>query len=346
MAIPNNTSPSQNEGDAQKKRQSLEAWLEANRFLLGIFLDAYCIVDAENRVVEFNEAFTELTGESYRKILKIGDFCTVLKTQLCPGECPAKQVFNQNKSVRIDEVHGETKSYQDLQMIVGGVPIQDAAGQAIGVLLTIRNVTAESELQKKYDERKKESIVDGLTQLYNKVYTEGALLRGVKNAFRQNEGTFSVVMCDIDHFKKVNDTYGHQAGDYVLSNVAKILKEEARDTDIVGRFGGEEFMAVLPNTDMEGALVFCERFRKRVQNTKLVHNDKHIPVTISMGTATLDKVKSEGLDPALCVKDLVNRADTALYFAKANGRNRCCQSETLSGSNTAEGDKAPLKKAS
>jgi len=204
-----------------------------------------------------------------------------------------------------------------------------------------------SALQQKYDERKKESIVDGLTQLYNKVYTEGALVRAVKQASRQLEGpSLSVVMCDIDHFKKVNDTYGHQAGDYVLANVAKIIKEEARDTDIVGRFGGEEFMALLPSTDVEGTLVFCERLRKRIHTTKLVHNGITIPVTISMGTATLDRAKAQGLDPALSVKDLVNRADTALYFAKANGRNRTCQNETLSAGPSAEAEKPPLKKAS
>lgn len=346
MAIPNNTSRSQSEGDAQKRRE-LDAWLEANRPLLSIFLDAFCVVDAENRVVEFNDAFTELTGESYRKVLKIGDFCTLLKTQFCPTDCPARQVFQQNKSLRIDEVSGETKAFAELQMIIGAVPIPGADGAPIGALLTIRNVSAESELQKKYDERKKESIVDGLTQLYNKAYTEAALLRTVKNALRTTDGPgLSLVMCDIDHFKKVNDTYGHQAGDYVLANVAKILKEEARDTDMVGRFGGEEFMGILPNTDTAGTLVFCERLRKRVAQTKFVHNGTTIPVTISLGTSTFDRKKSEGLDPASVVKDLVSRADTALYFAKANGRNRCCQNETLAGAPAAESDKPALKKAS
>jgi len=148
MAIPNNTSPSLSEDDAQKRRQSLEAWLETNRSMLGIFLDAYCVVDAENRVVEFNEAFTELTGESYRKVLKIADFCALLKTQFCPGECPAKQAMAQNKSIRIDEVLGETKAFPELQMIVGAVPIADPQGNPVGALLTIRNVSAATEVRR------------------------------------------------------------------------------------------------------------------------------------------------------------------------------------------------------
>lgn len=350
MAAPNNTSPSPNKGDTEG-REHLDDWLQKNRPLLDIFLDAFCVVDAKNVVVDFNEAFMELTGESYRKVLKIGDFCSLMKTPLCPGECPARQVVSLNKPLRIDELKGETKAFPTLQIILGAVPITSPTGEAVGALLTIRNVTAENELQKKYDERKKESIVDGLTQLYNKSYTEGMLTRTVKAAIRQGAShKLSVVMADIDHFKKVNDTYGHQAGDHVLATVAKILKEDARDTDIVGRFGGEEFVCILPSTDIKGAQIFCERFRKQVEETKIVHEGIHIPVTVSLGTSTSLTTWSLETDPDQAVKELVNRADTALYFAKANGRNRVCQFETLPKADegveeTTAAPKKPGKKA-
>lgn len=344
MAIPSNTSPSRNKGDTG--RAQLDAWLQKNRPLLDIFLDAFCVVDAENRVVDFNDAFTELTGESYRKALKIGDFCALLKTPSCPIECPARQVIAQNKPLRIDELKGETKAYPDLQMILGAVPITGEDGTPIGALLTIRNVSAESELQKKYEEKKKDAIVDGLTQLYNKAYTEGMLLRSVKTALRQGDThKLSVVMCDIDHFKKVNDTYGHQAGDHVLATVAKTLKDAARDTDVIGRFGGEEFVCILNSTDAEGALIFCERFRKKIETMKIMHDGVHIPVTVSLGTATLVKAWAGGTEATFAMKEIVNRADTALYFAKANGRNRCCQFETLPSNSGAKSDKPILKKA-
>ncbi len=344
MAIPSNTSPSRNKGD--KGRGQLEAWLQKNRPLLDIFLDAFCVVDAENRVVDFNDAFTELTGESYRKALKIGDFCTLLKTSSCPDGCPARQVVSQNKPLRIDELKGTSKAYPDLHMIFGAVPITADDGSPIGALLTIRNVTAESELQKKYEEKKKDAIVDGLTQLYNKAYTEGMLLRSIKTALRQGDShKLSVVMCDIDHFKKVNDTYGHQGGDHVLATVAKTLKDEARDTDVIGRFGGEEFVCILNTTDAEGALIFCERFRNKIENMKIMHEGVHIPVTISLGTATLMRSWAAGAEAAFAMKEIVNRADTALYFAKANGRNRCCQFETLPSNSGAKSEKPILKKA-
>jgi diguanylate cyclase (GGDEF)-like protein len=213
-------------------------------------------------------------------------------------------------------------------MIFGGVPIFGDSGEVIGALITIRNVSAESELQKKYDERKKESVIDGLTRLFNKTYTESTLLRVIKTSLRELQG-ISVVMCDIDHFKRVNDTFGHQAGDYVLSTVAQMLKGETRDSDICGRFGGEEFLVILCNSDVTGAKVFAERFRKRVASTQIFFEGKHVPVTVSLGTSTFLERWFPGLNAEKAVKELVAHADTALYFAKANGRNQSCQFESL-----------------
>ncbi len=335
MEIPSSTSPSQN---------SLEAWLQRNRPMLDIFLDAFCVVDTHNHVVDFNEAFMELTGESYRKILKIADFCQLLKMQNCPNECPARQAMSQNKALRIDEVSGQSKAFPNLQMILGAVPIHSEMGEVLGALLTIRNVTAESELQKKYDERKKDSIVDGLTQLFNKSYIESMLLRSLKNAMRQGEShRLTVVMCDIDHFKSVNDTHGHPAGDLVLKTVSKILKDQARETDLVGRFGGEEFLCILDTTDASGALTVCERFRKKVAETKISYEGTPIAVTISLGTATFLPGKSGTQTAEDALKETISRADAALYFSKTSGRNRTSQSEKLS---TATVEEAAAKAAS
>jgi len=294
---------------------------------MDVFLDAFCVVDTQNRVVDFNVAFTELCGESYRKILKTGDFCALVHTELCPGNCPAKRIVTEGRPLRLDELSGGTKAFPTLQLIFGGVPIQDEAGATIGALITIRNVSAESELQKKYDQRKQESIVDGLTRLYNKVYTEAMLLRMTKSLSRDLDH-LSVVMVDIDHFKKVNDTYGHRAGDFVLATVAQMLQGESRDTDIVGRFGGEEFMAVLGNSDATGSFSFSERFRKRVAAAEIMFEGTHIPVTVSLGSATLSAKTATGTPEAL-IRDAVSRADAALYWAKANGRNQVVIAENM-----------------
>jgi diguanylate cyclase (GGDEF)-like protein len=326
-AIRNNTLPSPNKGEAEAIK--LQTWIAQHRQLLEVFLDAYCIVDLNNRVVDFNVAFTELCGESYRKILKIADFCKLVSTEMCPDNCPARQIVNTKGPVRLDELNGASKAHPELQMILGGVPIVDELDTVLGALLTIRNVSAESELQKKYDEKKKDSITDGLTQLYNKMYTETILLRQIKTSFRE-ETKFSLVMCDIDHFKKVNDTHGHQAGDYILSNVAKIMLAQSRDTDLVGRFGGEEFVAILANTDDKGARIFCERFRKRIEETSFMFEGTKIPITVSLGTGTFNKKWQPGLLPEDEMKLLTTHADIALYHAKASGRNNTCQFESLS----------------
>lgn len=320
---------------------AIQQWLSQNQVLLEILLDAYCIVDKDNKVLHFNTAFTELCGESYRKVLKIGDFCQLIKTATCADQCPARQVFSTGKALRIDELAASSKAYPELSTIVAGVPLICATGETIAALVTIRNVTAESQLQKKYSERKQESVTDGLTHLYNKTFTEGSLRRAIKANSREAKGV-SVIMVDIDHFKRVNDTYGHQAGDHVLEVTAKILQEATRETDVVGRFGGEEFMVILANSDQAGALIFAERTRKRLEETRIEYEGKHIPVTASLGTASFTERQPNAFFPNLddIVNTLIKQADTALYHSKANGRNRSSQFEDL---NTAAGT-IPQKK--
>lgn len=331
----NNISLSLNSAPEEANLLALKQWTDHHKPLLEVFIDAYCVVDLRGKVIEFNEAFTELCGESYKKILKIGNFCDLVKTELCPAQCPATQIFTSEKTLRLDELKGASRAYPELQMILSGVPIFSDTKQLLGSLITIRNVSAESELQKKYDERKRDSITDGLTRLFNKVYTENVLLRSLKSCMRDGH-PLSILLCDIDHFKKINDNYGHQAGDYVLALVAQMLKGESRESDIVGRFGGEEFMVVMQNTDETGARIFAERFRNRVETTVFTFSGKKMPVTVSCGTASFkDKWNPSYVAEALC-KEIINKADTALYYAKANGRNQTWQFENLPAASSKE----------
>ncbi|MBI4404912.1 MAG: sensor domain-containing diguanylate cyclase [Deltaproteobacteria bacterium] len=344
MAIQNNTLPSQSNDEKAADTQALKAWAKNHKGLLEVLLDAYCIVSPSNQVVDFNVAFTELCGESYRKILKIGNFCELLNTELCPHQCPAKQIATSGRALRLDELSGASKAYPQLQMILAGVPVVAEDGNILGSLITIRNVSAESELQKKYDERKVESVTDGLTRLFNKAFMEDMLIRTAKTSMREIRG-FSVAMCDIDHFKKVNDTYGHQAGDYVLVTVAQMLAGETRESDLVGRFGGEEFIVILSNSDVAGALIFAERFRNRVANTQIFFEGKKIPVTVSLGTATFLEKWSPDINAERCVKELINKADTALYYSKANGRNQVRQFEKIESKQDPTDKTMPSEKA-
>ena len=126
-----------------------------------------------------------------------------------------------------------------------------------------------------------------------------------------------LLMCDIDHFKRYNDTYGHQAGDEVLKTLADILRETAREIDRLGRYGGEEFMAILPDTDPEAGVTFAERVRETVEQQRFeIGEDEPLSMTISAGVATYPDDQPDG------ARRLVYYADQALYSAKNSGRNR------------------------
>ena len=168
------------------------------------------------------------------------------------------------------------------------------------------------KLEKELEKTKEESKEDFLTKLYNKRALDEYM--NIKEAeFERYKRNFSVIMFDIDFFKKVNDTYGHDAGDAVLAAFAKILKKEARFVDIVGRFGGEEFMALLSETDAKGGSVFADKVRKKVEKSRFMYKGNRISVTVSAGIS--ERVKHSSL------QNVINSADEYLYKAKQNGRN-------------------------
>ena len=154
---------------------------------------------------------------------------------------------------------------------------------------------------------------DPLTGLYTRRMLMDFLDRQVKAA-RRNDHALSVVMADIDHFKVVNDSFGHDAGDRMLKEMGELLRKVVRSSDLESRFGGEEFVIILPMTDGEEALAFAERLRKKVTTT--IHRPDGQPLTLSLGIAT--RAPGENID----APTLLSRADEALYRAKADGRDR------------------------
>ncbi|MDO4505809.1 MAG: diguanylate cyclase DgcA [Spirochaetales bacterium] len=162
-----------------------------------------------------------------------------------------------------------------------------------------------------------QASTDMMTHLKLKFFFFNILEDKLDNAFAQNE-KLSILMFDIDFFKKFNDTYGHACGDYVLQHVAKIIKDSIRDEDMACRYGGEEFTVMLCNTDVEGAYLVAERIRKRIEETELVYENNKMHLTISGGIS----VFSVDENPVRSARALVDQADKALYISKANGRNR------------------------
>ncbi len=159
---------------------------------------------------------------------------------------------------------------------------------------------------------KKITNTDPLTGILNRRALEKIIKREISFARRHNL-PLSFVMIDIDRFKRINDTYGHEVGDYVLKSFAKIIHKSIRHEDILARFGGEEFILLLPNTNIDSALEVCERIRQKIEKTKFKGIKEKI--TASFGIAELLQT-DEGVD-------VLKRADDALYEAKRKGRNRC-----------------------
>lgn len=158
------------------------------------------------------------------------------------------------------------------------------------------------------------SSIDRLTGLNNRGHWEEALKQEYARHSRYGSQT-SLVMFDIDHFKHVNDTWGHQVGDQVIQAMADVVRAQVRSADIAGRYGGEEFAVLLPDTDKEGARIFAERLRTAVEALEVKHEDQSIHCTISLGIADLSK-------PSTDYKTLIEWADQALYQSKKGGRNR------------------------
>jgi len=162
---------------------------------------------------------------------------------------------------------------------------------------------------------KKLATTDGLTGLYVFRYFEAKLNSEIKNA-QKAKTELSLVIFDIDNFKKINDTYGHDAGNEVLKNTAALISRQCRKNDTVARFGGEEFVAILPSTNAKGANIYAEKIRKAIEEFDFPLQERTLKVTVSAGTASLlllNKPTAEGL---------LKAADTALYEAKTSGKNK------------------------
>ena len=179
----------------------------------------------------------------------------------------------------------------------------------------IRRKKYQETLKSNYQESVSMAVTDGLTKLYNRHYLDTHLKNLVRQAAEQNRA-LSLVIMDMDHFKSVNDTYGHSSGDEVLKLLAEIIVKTIRSADLAARYGGEEFVVLMPETDAIRCYEAAERLRKGVENTPFVipHPESPIRKTISIGCATML--------PNDTPESLLKRADVALYEAKNSGRNK------------------------
>jgi len=181
---------------------------------------------------------------------------------------------------------------------------------------TVQLELLTAELEKKNKILEKLANVDGLTEAYNHRYFQDFLDREIKRSER-NSYTVSVIMIDIDHFKKFNDNHGHQVGDFILRQFSNIARESLREYDLFARYGGEEFAVVLPETAIEDAEKVAEKLRDNISSTAFTHDRDSYYITASFGIADMTPAKDK-----FGKNELISFADEALYTAKKKGRNR------------------------
>ncbi|MEK7793936.1 MAG: GGDEF domain-containing protein [Candidatus Hydrogenedentota bacterium] len=219
---------------------------------------------------------------------------------------------------RYAEALGETSDLGDIQGIVRGL-IQDTrhmgeSSRKMKDRLDEAKAEAE-ELKQQLQVAERDANTDALTGLYNRKAIDKRL-EELLAAFRENREAFSVIMSDVDHFKKFNDTHGHNVGDHVLKLMGETLTECIKGVDFAARYGGEEFMVILPTTDRAGATAVAEQIRSRTQRKKLRVRDTGEmigQITMSLGVSQVNAQDTP--------ESLVKRADRALYLAKDSGRN-------------------------
>ena len=188
--------------------------------------------------------------------------------------------------------------------------------------LGLKNIVID--LERKNNQLKKDAKIDFLTGAYSR---EEAYLRGKSDISRslRNKKPVGFIMIDLDYFKKVNDQYGHLAGNIILKKLSNLCKHEIRNIDTFSRFGGEEFLVILPNIDNIFLNEVAERLRRKIEKYNFNYLHKKININISVGVSYYDPNKDRGANPNSIFLKYVKRADEAMYIAKNKGRNRVIQ---------------------
>ena len=290
--------------------------------IFNAFGDPTWVLNNQYEVVRINQAFIDFLGLKDKGSALFKKCYELFSSPSCHGaQCPLNCI--QRKKQRIEtEQEIELSSNKKVPFLVTAMPLFGLTSELIGAVQQYKDITErkrhESDLRRAYKRLEQLAALDGLTRLSNRRIFDERLEAEWKRMAR-NKQPFSIVLCDIDFFKKFNDYYGHQSGDDCLRAVADCLKKSVRRPgDLVARYGGEEFGILLPNTNSQGAFKLAETIRVAVCGMKREHARSEVnnSVTICLGVAT-SVPSPEGDGP----EKLLKAADQALYASKNNGRN-------------------------
>jgi diguanylate cyclase (GGDEF)-like protein len=299
-----------------------------------------CLIDEKGEIVQFLledgydcEASQDLIFLSDKTLLEntfglsARSYIGAYKVNKCEEFFP--QLLPKPSSVAITPLNRRGKYLGTLNLGSHQVGrfVQDMATDFVEHLASIVGVCLENTIN--FETIRRTSYIDTLTGVNNRRFLEQRIGEELDRCQRSVE-PISCLFLDIDFFKSVNDTYGHQAGDIVLSTVAKVIKSQLRNNDVLARYGGEEFVALLSNINAKMSQDIAERIRKTIQALKIEYNNKPVPITISIGAATYVPESVITSTAEEVATSLIKSADSALYKAKHNGRNRVEYGEVIS----------------
>jgi diguanylate cyclase (GGDEF)-like protein/PAS domain S-box-containing protein len=288
------------------------------RDVLDNLYDGVYSLDLQRKIFFWNKGAERIPGYLAADVLgrRCADdiLCHVDKQgrNLCRDGCPAAAVLKDGQR-REAEVYLLHKNGFRKPVRTRVAPTEDASGRIAGVMEIFSDDTSPENLRRRVALLEKLSSLDPLTHLPNRRSMEATIASRLAETHRYGV-TFGVLFIDIDHFKSVNDTYGHETGDHVLRLVGKTLASSLRPFDLSGRWGGEEFLAVILNVDVAHLGVVAERVRALIAATRIPLEDNYLSVSVSIG-GTLARA---GDSP----ETLLNRADQFMYRSKMEGRNR------------------------
>lgn len=288
--------------------------------LVDNFYDGVYFVDKDRMITYWNKGAERITG--YKKDRVIGRSChdnllnhiNAKGEQLCLGQCPLAQCV-EDGAVREVDVFLHHADGHRVPVLVRTSPIRNEDGEIIGAVETFSSDTGLISVREQLKELRHKVTTDGLTDIGNRRFIEGRLhaIIAERDFLDSNVG---ILFIDIDHFKRFNDTYGHEVGDKALRSVGATLKYAIRKTDAVGRWGGEEFIIILNNVNSKKDLgLICDKLRALVEFSSIFLNkERQLMVTISIGATFLESDDT--------VETVISRADELMYQSKQKGRNR------------------------
>ncbi len=286
--------------------------------LLDNLFDGVYYVDLKRRVRFWNKAATELSGYTREEVLE--RFCSdnILihvdadGTNLCKTNCPLHATLIDGQ-VRESEVFLHHKQGYRVPVRVRICPIRDASGAIVGAVELFSNNSHMHAISQRMKELEELALVDSLTRIANRRYLETTLDQRCQEMDRY-QWPCGVLLLDIDHFKAVNDGHGHLVGDDMLCSVAQTLVANCRSFDLIGRWGGEEFVAIMRNLSGKGLFRMAEKFRRLVEQSFIFVGGRKLQVTLSIGATQIR--------PGDTAKSVLHRVDQLMYASKRAGRNR------------------------